>query len=129
MPPKKTEADRQRDDNTMPTGASSDRANHALARLDDPKTCRHCGEDAVVPIKDKQFEAIHRRGNPYRQICLACDKHICMCSREFWEEHADRFVLQTEVDDPTPVFDCPECDELVEGYPDTCPHCEVDYEW
>ena len=121
----------QQDDNTMKEEKTEDwqREDSRTEHLDDAKRCRHCGEDAVVPIKDKQFESIHRRGNPYRQTCLSCEKHICMCSREFWEGHPDRFVMDSEIADATPVFDCPECGELVEGYPDECPLCEAEYEW
>jgi len=122
----------QKEDNTMKTEESVNRRSEdgdGTEYLDSPKRCRHCGDDAVVPVKDKQFEPIHRRGNPYRQYCLSCEKHICMCSREVWEEHPDRFILSTPTAEPTPVFDCPGCDELVEGYLDECPHCGVEYEW
>jgi hypothetical protein len=34
-----------------------------------------------------------------------------------------------ETDEPEHVFDCPACGESVDGYPETCPHCQAVYNW
>lgn len=100
-----------------------------VERLEDGKRCRFCGHDGVVPVKDRKTDRSHRRGNPYRLVCVACERHLCMTSKEEWEEHEDRFVLPTESDDPIPVFDCPNCGVLVEGQPNECPECGMSYTW
>lgn len=97
--------------------------------LEGAKRCHSCGADAVVPVKDEKFDKIHKKGNPYRHVCLACDKHVRMCSREYWKQHPDRFLLKEGADEPTPVFNCPECTEEVRGRANRCPHCGVTYEW
>lgn len=99
-----------------------------IEQLEEPRRCRFCGRAAVVPVKDRSMDKTGKRGNPYRLSCLACERHICMTSRDNWETHEDRFVLP-EGGDPVPVFDCPECDELVEGQPDECPDCGMRYTW
>jgi DNA-directed RNA polymerase subunit RPC12/RpoP len=101
-----------------------------LDRLENPGKCRFCGERAVVPVKDRDMSENYSRGNPYRLYCVACWKHVRMTSEEDWESHPDKFVFpEGEDEDPVPVFNCPRCEEIVEGQPSKCPNCGMRYEW
>ena len=111
--------------------ARKDRGNsnsELIERLEDGLRCHDCGRDAVVPVKDEKMDGSSKRGNPFRMVCIACEKNVRMTSKENWEEHEDRFVLTPE-DDVVPVFNCPSCGELVEGQPDECPECGMSYNW
>lgn len=114
-----------------PESHTADGSNASIIdRLEDPDTCRFCGDDAVVVVKNRNLsEKPHKTGNPYRKVCVSCGKHISMASEDEWKTASDRFIVPKDETYKVAVFDCPSCDELVEGQPDECPNCGVNYVW
>jgi len=100
-----------------------------VGRLENGTRCHSCAQRAVIPVKDRNLSETSSRGNPYRLVCVSCGKSVRMTKREEWEHHQDRCVIRVGESIPVPVFDCPECDDLVEGQADKCPNCGTVYEW
>ncbi|WP_425492174.1 SHOCT domain-containing protein [Halovivax limisalsi] len=55
--------------------------------------CQYCSRSKVVPVHDKRIEQRSRPGNAYRRFCLACDRWLPMCSKEYYDSHPHPHVL------------------------------------
>ena len=55
--------------------------------------CQYCSRANVVPVLDKRIEHHNRPGNAYRRFCLACERWLPMCSKEYYTSHPHPHVL------------------------------------
>lgn len=102
--------------------------------------CPHCSDGTVEPVKHLEFEKAHRRGNPFRRMCVGgCGRHVCMTSRTMWETSDEQLVLPVDGDEPVPKaergestrYSCPydDCDASFDDEVPECPGCNRDLNW
>lgn len=91
------------------------------------KTC-DCGSGEFIFVKDLNLAKVWKSGNKFARICTACGNRYFL-GKAMWENATDQYVILDGEDEPVPIFDCPACEETVTGWPDSCPYCDVPYEW
>lgn len=90
--------------------------------------CETCGEEFVVVRDESKYKAPHKEGNPYMRYCGNCGRRR-YCSKQYWLEQEDRYILPKEGNQPVHVFECPNCGQENTGFPTECSECGVVYEW
>lgn len=91
------------------------------------KTC-DCGNGEFIFVKDLNLAKVWKSGNKFARICTDCGNRYFL-GKAMWENATDQYVILDGEDEPVPIFDCPACEETVTGWPDSCPYCDVPYEW
>lgn len=91
------------------------------------KVC-DCGNDEFYFTKDLNLDKAWKAGNKFARICTECGNRYFL-SKAMYQAASDQFVILDGEDDPIPIFDCPKCGEQVTGQPDSCPYCDVEYQW
>lgn len=92
------------------------------------KVCDDCGNGEFYFAKDLNLDKVWKAGNQFCRICTECGNRYFL-SKAMYRAASDQYVILDGEDDPIPIFDCPNCDEQVTGQPDSCPYCDVEYEW
>lgn len=87
-----------------------------------------CGNGEFYFCKDLNLDKAWKAGNMFCRICTECGNRYFL-SQAMYQAASDQYVILDGEDEPIPVFECPACDEQVTGQPDTCPYCDVEYQW
>lgn len=87
-----------------------------------------CGNEHFVFVKDLNMAAVWKTGNKFCRICSECGNRFFL-SKSIYHSARDQYVILKGEDTPTPIYDCPACDESVTGYPESCPYCDTEYGW
>lgn len=83
----------------------------------DDSSRKYCSKDLYESAETKY---VIPEGKKIPRKMVECGE----CGKESWRDNDDECGRCG-----CPMFDCPGCGEEVHGKPESCPHCDADYDW